>query len=280
MNLLSKLCGVAIIGAALVLAPVTSANASPGGVEVSGDGTSYGSSYPGALFDDIDTMVPGDAQAATFYVRNSSIEPGFLRITMRDVVASDADLADALSVALFTSEEQGRPASLSEATPCRVLIQGQRVEPGEVVPVQSSLVLGQLDGQKGQAATASLAIQVSLSGVPMMSLPLTQCSSGTTIPVTPGTPPTTPTGTPAAILAPGAGFSDALGPQVPTIDGSDIELPVLNLPGLLGIDPNTWHLFEEYLILIPIGASVLGALVFAAIGRRRRRTETPTEEAA
>src|SRR5690554_3722359 len=93
----------AALTAALVLAPVQAA-ASPGGVEVSLDGVTYSSSIPGALFTNLAHLVPGDTDQATFYLRNSSIEPGYLRITLRDVVSDNSDFANALTLGASTAD--------------------------------------------------------------------------------------------------------------------------------------------------------------------------------
>src|SRR5690554_7140761 len=97
----------ALVGVFLVAAPAAAANAAPGGVEVSPDGVHYSSNYSGALFTDIDHLVPGDSDTAIFYLRNSATEPGFLRITLRDVVTSNADFANALSMQASTFGHQG-----------------------------------------------------------------------------------------------------------------------------------------------------------------------------
>src|SRR5690554_8026172 len=102
------------------------AMASPGGVEVSPDGVHYSSNYSGALFTDIDHLVPGDSDTAIFYLRNSATEPGFLRITLRDVVTSNADFANALSMQASTFGHQGEPATILEADPCWVLRSEER----------------------------------------------------------------------------------------------------------------------------------------------------------
>lgn len=258
------------------LAAATPAAAVPGGVEVSRDDVHYSSTFPGALFTSISDLVPGDRDQATFYLRNSASEPGFLRITLRDVAASDSDLAGALSLAVSSFAHRGAPATLLEANPCWVLLEGQVVEPGEVVRVTTSLALGDLRGKAGQGATASAALNVALSGTAAQ-LPPTDCGkSGTVLPVIPQ-PAARPAGS-ASTALPGASTGTEADESL-TPDSPDTDLPVLNLPQLLGIDPNTWRLFEEYLVLVLIGATMIGGAVFAVVAWRRRRTDNQSETA-
>lgn len=256
------------------LAAITPAAAAPGGVEISVDGVSYNSTYSGALFTSLANLVPGDRDESLFYLRNSSTEPGFLRITLRDVVTSNSDFADALYLGVSTPGHVGTPATILEANPCWVLLEGQVVLPGEVVRVTTSLVLGDLRGQAGQGATASAALNVSLSGTAAQ-LPPTDCGrAGTVLPIVPQ--PSNPSRSSATARDIGGTSTagDAAVPSAPS-GSPEADLPVLNLPEFLGIDPNTWRLLEEYLILVPIGAAIIGGITFFVW--RRRTGDNPLE---
>lgn len=262
--------------AVATLSAVAPAHAAPGGVEVSFDGVNFGSTVSGALFTDLSQLVPGDTDQAEFYFRNSSTEPGFLRITLRDVSTSNSDLANALSLNASTFGYPGSSATLLEANPCRVLLEGQTVAPGEVVRVRTSLALAQLSGKAGQQATAAAHLSVALSGTEL-ALPPTDCGpTGTVLPVVPGQNPGTNPPRDSASSGSGVATSETpAGPLAPIAPQPD--LPVLSPPGLLGIDPNTWHLFEEYLILVPMGASVVGGIAFGILAWRRRNTDDVLE---
>lgn len=266
------------VTAALLLVHVPSAAAAPGGVEVSFDGVNFSSSASGALFTTISHLVPGDSDEATFYLRNSASEPGFLRITLRDVTTSNTDFADALTLSARTHGHTGAPTTLLVANPCWVLLEGQIVVPGEVVRVTTSLALGQLQGLAGQGATATAALGVALSSTAVQ-LPPTDCGQSETVLPVVLQPPTRPA-TSTATGSTGA-VGDANASISPTKPSSpEADLPVLNLPQLLGIDPNTWHLFEEYLILVPIGASIIGGSAFGIVAWRRRKNDDQLEIAA
>ncbi|HEU4808286.1 MAG TPA: hypothetical protein VFT01_08490 [Homoserinimonas sp.] len=269
----TTLAAVGLAAGLIAMAGLTSAHAAAGAVEVSPDGITYGSSYPGTLFDSIGHLVPGDSEQETFYLRNAGTEAGFLRITLTDVVAADADFADALTVSASTVDQAGIAATVSQAQPCWVLHEGQKVMPGETVPVTTELALANLDGTAGQGATAGLSFEVTLSSAAAQ-LPPTSCGRpGITVPVTPAPRPSVPV-TPGTPGTPALADSPATTPRVPD---SSTDLPVLNIPELLGIDPNTWRLFEEYFVLLLIGAFTIGAAWFAFVAWRRRKNEAEPE---
>jgi hypothetical protein len=259
-----------LIGATTALLGSTSPAAAAGEVLVSPDGNAFSTVYPGTLFDGIARFVPGDTDQESFYVRNGGSEPGHLRITLKDVVAADADFADALTVSASTVGQAGPAATMLLANPCWVLLQGVTLGAGETVKVTTTLALGDLHGQAGQGATAEFALGVALSSADV-ALPPTHC--GITDMTVPGAPQSSSrgTGTPGAAPAPPSGST--VTPPVAT----EPDLPVLNLPGLLGIDPNTWRLFEEYFVFLLIGGFIAGTAWFAVVARRRRKNEADLE---
>jgi hypothetical protein len=240
-------------------------------VLVSADGVTFSSTYPGTLFDSIAQFVPGDSDQETFYVRNGGSEPGHLRITLADTIAADSDFADALTVSASTVHRPGQNASILSANPCWVLLEGVTLGVGETIGVTTTVALGNLNGQAGQGATAEFSLGVALSSA-SVSLPPTHCGlTGSTVPVVPQTT------TPRVGLDQGSG-------SVPPVTETDApsgtgqgDLPVLNLPGLLGIDPNTWQLFEEYFVFVLIGGFIAGTVWFAVVAWRRRNNEGDAE---
>jgi hypothetical protein len=246
-------------------------------VQLSPDGTSFSSTYPGTLFGNIARYVPGDTDQETFFVRNGGPTPGHLRVTLTDTMSSDTDFADAFTVSASTVNQPGSTASLLSASPCWVLLEGVVLGVGETVAVTTDVALGDLHGLAGQGASAEFSIGVALYGS-AVSLPPTHCGAvnvtvpGTTQPPRPGAPGQQG----SAPLLPGAD------PEIPTGGGGPSDLPVLNLPELLGIDPNTWQLFEEYFVLVLIGAFIVGTAWFGFVAwhRRKNETEPDTEGAA
>lgn len=268
---MKKATSALILGAALALGPTLTATAAPGGLEVSRDGVSYSSSLSGSFLADIATMVPGDAQQGSIYVRNSSSKPGFLRIVLSNVSYSDLDLANAISVLATVGGVSGQRIPISLADPCWVLSEGQVVPSNGVSRIDLGAALGNLDGLRGQGGTANASLGISLSDLTPGSLSPSNCGvPDVAIPVTPG--------------AVGRGMvsttSDPPASESGGLVANDPDLPVLGLEDALGIDPNTWHLWEEYWVLVPMGAFVVGTMMFGVVFWRRRRDDEQTESAA
>jgi len=278
MRLAGKAGALALVAAFGLTLGATPASAATGVgiVEVSADGVNFAESYPGVIFDDIALLVPGDSQNETVYVRNAGTATGYLRITLQDVAYSDQHFGDALTVTTSTATSVGSAAAISSANPCQVTHEGTLIGPGEIVPVLTTLALGNLDGTDGQGATASLALRFTLTDTTPGTLPATDCSTaGTTVPVTPpgdGAPGATgsaPTdGSSAFIAVPNPGSSPA--PATSEIaSGGESSGFLRALASTFTLDPNTWRLYQEYLVLILVLAAMIGAGLSWLVGRRK-----------
>lgn len=248
-----------------------------GPISVSPDGVAYTSTYPGTFFDAIGRMVPLDSQSESFYVRNDNTVPGFLRVVLRDVTYSDTAYATALTVRASTPATSGSPTPLTAANPCVILVEGQTVQPGEVVPITAVLALGDLNGSVGQNAIAGLTVRVELHDTSTGSLPTTTCSTagpGTSIIVPPNRPPR-PQGQASSYAKP------PVVPEAP-VEEPEIDLPVDPQGSVRGIEPNTWLLYEERWWFLFILAFALGSLTFMVVDwlRGRRDLEDETETSA
>lgn len=268
------------LGLALAaLAPATPAHAA-GSIGISKDGVTYGTSFPGTLFDQTWVLVPLDTESESFYIRNDTAEPAFLRITLRDVTYSDPAYGAALTVSATTPAESGSPRSLTSATPCAILVEGQTVAPGEVVPITAVLALGDLNGAVGQNATADFSVRVELHDTSTGALPAGACS--------------TPTGTPATDVVvvppsrPHTGTGKAGGTPVTVAPETGTETPEEDDPGQLpgvnqsNIEPNTYLFYEERWWFVFLVAFVVGTLCFMIVDwvRRKRGLEDETETGA
>ncbi|EPR76413.1 hypothetical protein ADILRU_1178 [Leifsonia rubra CMS 76R] len=274
---------ISLVIALGVLLSVTPASAATGvgEIEVSDDGVTFARSYPGVLFDQIARLSPGDAQSKTVYVRNSGTAPGYLRVTLRDVRYSDEKFGNALTVTTNTPRDTGNATPISSAVPCQVTHEGTLIAPGEIVPVVATLALGNLDGTDGQAATATLALRFALSDSTPGSLPPTTCGTeGITVPIIPSGPQPTRAGTSESSTraATGAVVTADSTPDVKpnstgaaqADNGTDNGL----LPGVqtaFGLDPNTWRLYQEYLVLILVLAVAIGAGISLFASRHSRK---------
>lgn len=211
----------ALVLGVLLVVPGESPAFAAGEIEVSPDGVTWGSTLSAPLFESV-ALVPRSSASAGFDIRNTGDEPGFLRIVLQDVTSTSAAFAGALSIFLSVDGIAGSSAPISTATPCHVLFEGALGE-GESAPVVATVALADLSGTQAQAATAQFRIGVELTDTRLDELPPTDCGSpDTVIEITP--------------------FDN----RVATIVG-------------LGVIPNTWQLYEEYLLVVLLAALALGA---------------------
>lgn len=256
---------LAALTALLVVLPAAPASAA--GVEVSFDGFEYERSPSRALFDGLGHLVPGDSVSEQFYVRNGGGQPGFLRVTMREVSWSDRAFAEKLSVRASTPGFGGEgPIAITSADPCHVLVSGQLMQPGFTVGVTTTVSLADLDGQEGMGESARFSVRVTLSDT-APSLAATDCGGeGYDIPVLSGPGGSRATATSPGIIMPGAGQ----GPDAGGGGGSD-ERDHQSTIATGQVGPNTWRL-DDYLVYLALLAAAAGGAgyVFAAWMRRRR----------
>jgi hypothetical protein len=153
-------------------------------LQFSTDGAHYSTVFPGSLFTDVAVLVPGDSQTITFWIRNAADSAGYLRLVMSDVATTNPALADALSLKVDTATTAGAPARLSQASPCWVVAEGDRLESGGTVRVTATLALGDLSDTDGQSARSLFSVRAGLSDATLGSLPPTSCGGpSTAIPV-------------------------------------------------------------------------------------------------
>ena len=268
-----------VAAAALMLvlgAAPASAATGVGVIELSTDGVSFARNLPGALFGSIATLSPGDSETKTIYVRNTGTATGYLRVTLRDVSFSDSHFANALTVTTSTPSISGASHAISGASPCLVTNEGLLIAPGQTVPVTSTLTLGDLFGSQGQGATASMSLRFALSDTTPGSLPATHCgNSGSTVPLLPGTssPTTTtpPEGDTTALAVPAPRPNPAVTDTSANANANAANELTPTFPTAFALDPNTWRLYQEYLVLILFVAVLIGAGISWLVGRRKRR---------
>ncbi|QAV70276.1 hypothetical protein ESZ53_07370 [Salinibacterium sp. UTAS2018] len=279
---LRRTVGITAAAALSLFLGVAPASAATGGgdIELSADGVSFASTYPGAVFDSVALLSPGDSQTETIYVRNTGTAAGYLRVTMRDVSFSDTTYADALTVTTSAPSSAGSSHSLSAAAPCLVTHEGTVIAAGQTVPVTATLDLGELTGLQGQGATASVSLRFTLSDTTPGSLPATQCAnSGSTAVLVPASPssPNTPSsldgtavaGSVTALTLPTPSPSPSPALAGPEVDSANGLTPTF--PSGFTLDPNSWRLYQEYLVLILFLAALVGAGISWIVGLRTRK---------
>lgn len=231
---------VLALGALLTTCGATPAFAA-GELEVSPDGTSWGSQLVKPLFSDV-ALVPRGSVREQFMVRNASGDDALLRVVLQDVDYSSPVIGDALLIGVGLGGTEREPAALSSAAPCRVLFEG-RLPAGQARSVTAELTLGDLPGTEGQGETARFGIGIQLSHAVLGDLPPTACGEPTTV-----------------------------------VEVTPFDSRVATI-ALIGVAPNTWRHFEELLVLVLIVAAFAGvAAQWLVAAWNRRRHERNREE--
>lgn len=230
-------------------------------LQLSSDGRSFGPALERQLFADVGGMVPTDARAGRFWVRNNSTGVAYLRLMLASSGTGDRNYAAALSLQVAIDGVPARRVSFADASGCANLARATTVRAGQSVKVDAILRLDDLDGAAAQRADAGLDLRVSLSDVPPASGASHGCAlPAVRIPVDPGSSPrVTPTAPPTAVASSPTPTSTTAAPAAAPFVISDGE-------------------FERWGALWPLGGLLLGGVGFAIGAWRRRRQER--EEAA
>jgi hypothetical protein len=253
----------AVVGAAvLAVLPASGASAADE-VVLSSDGVSWGPTMNGPLFGTVVGLVPEESRTATLWVRNSSQHEVVLRLTLDSTTWSDSDYAAAMTAGAAAPGAVGSTVSITTAGPCRLILTGATLDPGETLPVTMTIALGDLTGRSGQDATVAMALGVTVFET-SAATSATDCAAPTL--VVPLTPPLQ--------------GSAAVAAQQPDSRSDAISIPGLALPFLLA---NTIASFNESPLLWAFLAVILGGSLFYILEylpfRRRRRGEIDTTTA-
>jgi len=307
--------GALAIVPAVGLAPATSsAHAVTGGVELSLDGTSWSTSLNGSVFAAGQSLVPGSRIAGTFYVRNGTNEPAWVRVGVSDMTVTSMDFALAMNLSTVGTTADGASGSSSKVGANDIvcsdfLERDTPLPPGAVVRVDTSLWFRpDITGTTAQNEAAQVAFIAELSEVDLNSIGQPLCTNSLTIgPVDPsggggsggggsggGSSGTTPadgaapdgaqSGTTGSTGAGSAASPWTLGgTSTGSIAGGSFEFgwggprPFAELDENLAFNTVQW--WEEYAIFVLIGAAVAGAFARIYVQRRwvvvDRRTGEP-----
>lgn len=135
------------------------------GIELSSDARSWSPALTEPLFHQLPRLVPGDDVTRTFYVKNASGVPA--RATVEVVPpARRTELAKHLRVRTTIGRVTGaQDVGELGGSPCRTLVTGPSMMPGQGQRVDVALSLPNLPGQVAQRSSVDLALVVRLTEV-------------------------------------------------------------------------------------------------------------------
>jgi hypothetical protein len=253
-----KAVAAAILAVALSLVAADPAAADTE-LELSVDGATYLPQITTPLFSSLDRLVPLDSRSASVWVRNTSSDDAYLRVSMDGSRWSDADFGSMLTVQAAVPTATGAPVSVASTATCRVLIFGVHLDPSEIVELTITLRLGDLSGSSGQVADLDLTLGLTLTDAAGGATD--GCSTSTTVPIvaTSGRPPST------------SATGDTAGSDEP--EAAPAEPPAVVPPFAVIADllSNTFAGFDAAFVAWAAAAVLAGALTYLGTGFVRSR---------
>ena len=252
-------------------------------VQFSTDGIRWSDSYTGNLYRGV-LLIPGSSAVRSFYVRNGSVQPAILHISLADVTTDNTAFANAVTISSSTTGAPGATVPVSFAQPCYTLSQGLRLSSGDSLRVDNTVSLTDLTGTNGQTGSVSFALRVSFSSMDAAA------PTPNTCPADYGTIDTFPNpasgGTTTLASASGAkrtvyhrtanGWTVGTPTRGRTVTApsspNTAEKP--STPLAQALVANTVRLYQEYDVAFWLAMSVLGAVILVLV-RRRRAEEQP-----
>lgn len=154
---------MAAIATALVLAASLSLVAAPSPASaatellVSSDGVTFGTTLTDGLFDDIGILVPEDSETASFWVRNPTVDPASIRVSVADLVVSSPVLATSLTMETW-DEGTGNTSTtqLDTLAVCDIVVPGQTLAGGATIRVEITITMLSVTGHIAQGQLGEL----------------------------------------------------------------------------------------------------------------------------
>jgi len=309
---LAALAAVATIAGTLTLGVAAPAQAVTGGLELSLDGVTWGPAFSGSVFSTGEALVPGSRINGTFYARNGTDQPAWMRVGVSNLRVTSMEFALAMNLSTVGTTSDGASGSSSKVGADDMvcsdfLNRDTPLPPGAAVRIDTSLWFRpDVSGTTAQNEAAQVAFIVELSEVDLNTIGQPLCTNSLTIgPVDPSsggggtgggtggggaTSPADPTagvgttGGQGAGSATGAGAGGTgLGTSSSSIAGGAFEFgwggprPFTEIATDLPFNTVQW--WEEYAIFVLVGAAVAGAFARIYVQRRwvavDRRTGEP-----
>ena len=279
------------------------------GLLLSPDGSTWYTSLSGSVFAADGTLVPGDTLHGRFYIMNNRDEAAYVRVGLSALTVTTFELAQQLTlttVGTTASSASGStvPLAAPDAVCSDFIGGGTRLAPHGIMLVSADLRFkATTPGVTAQGELAEIAFITQLSDIDLDATATPLCTGSLTI----GTPAIGPDGgrlggDPGSAVTPGGGTGSGGGPGTAgaagtasdaggggtgsTADGASGGGGTLtgSASDLIAVGPETgddlpeWansaRRWEEYAILIPLGAAIAGLGARMAAARRWQRADT------
>jgi LPXTG-motif cell wall-anchored protein len=139
------------LAASMILVAAPSPASAATELLVSDDGVTFGTTFSGGLFDDVGVMVPEDTATASFWVKNPTVDPASMRVSVEQMVVSSPVLATSM---MLTTWDEGtgltNTSQLSTLAACDVVVPGQIIPGGAIVRVDMTITMLSVTGHVAQ----------------------------------------------------------------------------------------------------------------------------------
>lgn len=156
-RILAAFATALVLAASLNLVAAPSPASAATELLVSSDGVTFTTGYPGGLFDGVGPMVPEDVVTASFWVKNPTVDPASVRVSVQDMVVSSASLAASMTL---TTWDEGTGLTNTEQmntlANCDVVVPGQQLAGGAIIRVDMTITMLSVPGQIAQGQLGEL----------------------------------------------------------------------------------------------------------------------------
>jgi len=276
-------------GALAIGGAATPANAADE-LQLSNDGSTWSSTLGSDVFAQSRSLIPGSTVDGTFFVRNATTSPAWIRVGVSELTVTSEDLALSLRLSAAGSTGSG-PGAATSLTGAGIvcsdfLVRSTPVPPGGVIRVDASLAMrSSVSGDTAQAQAARLEFVAEISDVDLNALDVPLCDATMTIdpslsssPGSPGSPGSGGDGTQTGETtettesgSPGTRPTSGIATALAAISGGSLDIGGVSRPleaTNADLPYNSVHWYEEYAILVLIGAAAAGAIARFSAQRR------------
>ena len=202
-RLVGTLSIAALVAALVVPASAAPAHAAtPSQILVSTDGVTFLPTMSDAVFNGVGLLVPQDVVTVSFWVRNPTISPAQMRVSVSHLTSSSTQMSANMRL---TSVDVGTGASesavLADLTSCKIIVPPRAIAGGETMRVDLTLEMMDVPGQVAQSKIGKMDFLVGMRDAAAGAFPSSACDDvGVAIPAI---PPTAPAGDPGGLIKTG-----------------------------------------------------------------------------
>ena len=133
-------------------------------VLVSSDGVHFAAQLPAPLFSSFGLLVPLESQHVAMWIKNNSEIPATMRVGVNDLLVPSEVFARGVTLSTTGQRSEfDQSWTIGELNKCKTVIPTATMKPGEVVKVDVTISMLDLDGLEAQTESAELDLTVKMT---------------------------------------------------------------------------------------------------------------------